>query len=129
MQFLLYCLCGGIGVSTDYSIYFVALKVGIWYQAANVFGYVSGTVVSFFLNRKITFGVRDKLAHRLALFLGIAAIGFSASALMLWLLVAFGSVDAKIAKLFTLPVVVILQFSLNRRITFRECTLTGNPDN
>jgi putative flippase GtrA len=93
------------------------------YQTANIFGYMSGTVVSFFLNRKITFDVRDKMVHRLAMFLGIAAIGFSVSALMLWLLVDFISVDAKIAKLFTLPVVVILQFSLNRRITFRESTV------
>lgn len=124
MQFLLYCLCGGIGVSTDYTVYYVALKLGVWYQAANVFGYVSGTVVSFFLNRKITFSVRDKLAHRLALFLGVAALGFSASAAMLWLLVDYAFVDAKLAKLCTLPVVVILQYSLNRRITFKESTVS-----
>lgn len=123
MQFLLYCLCGGIGVTTDYSIYYVALKFGVWYQAANVFGYISGTVVSFFLNRIITFSVRDKMAHRLAMFLGVATVGFSASAFMLWVLVDFIAVDAKIAKLFTLPVVVILQFSLNRRITFREIAI------
>jgi putative flippase GtrA len=119
MQFLLYCLCGGIGVSTDYAVYYVALKLGAWYQAANVLGYVSGTGVSFLLNRKITFRIRDKLVHRLAIFIGVAAIGYSASALMLWLMVDSISVDAKTAKLFTLPVVVILQFSLNRRITFR----------
>lgn len=124
MQFLLYCICGGIGVSTDYSVYYVALKLGAWYQAANVFGYVSGTVVSFFLNRKITFSVRDKLAHRLAMFLGVAALGFSASAAMLWLLVDYASADAKLAKLCTLPVVVILQYSLNRRITFKESTVS-----
>lgn len=120
MQFLLYCLCGGIGVTTDYLIYYSALTFGLWYQAANVLGYLSGTLVSFFLNRKITFGVHDKLAHRLAIFLGVAAIGFSASALMLWLMVDVISVDARIAKLLTLPVVVIIQFSLNRRITFSE---------
>ena len=122
MQFLLYCLCGGIGVATDYFIYYAALTLGVWYQAANLFGYLSGTLVSFFLNRKITFGVRDKLARRLAMFLGVAATGFFASALMLWLLVDVISVDARIAKLLTLPVVVILQFSLNRRITFSEST-------
>lgn len=120
MQLLLYCLCGGIGVTTDYLIYYTALTFGLWYQAANVLGYLSGTLVSFFLNRKITFGVHDKLAHRLAVFLGVAAIGFAVSALMLWLMVDFMTVDAKIAKLLTLPVVVIIQFSLNRRITFSE---------
>lgn len=120
MQFLLYCLCGGIGVSTDYFIYYMALSFGLWYQAANVFGYLSGTLVSFFLNRKITFSVRDKLVSRLAIFLGVAAIGFSASALMLWLMIDVMSVDAKVAKLLTLPVVVIIQFSMNRRITFSK---------
>lgn len=119
-QFLLYCLCGGIGVTTDYLIYYSAITLGLWYQVANVVGYLSGTLVSFFLQRKITFGVHDKLASRLAIFLGVAAIGFSASALMLWLMVDVMVVDAKIAKLLTLPVVVIIQFSMNRRITFRE---------
>lgn len=122
MQFLLYCLCGGIGVTADYFVYHAVLTFGVWYQAANVFGYLFGTLVSFFLNRKITFGVRDKLAHRLAMFLGVAAIGFSASAVMLWLLVDIMSVDARVAKLLTLPVVVIIQFAMNRRITFGENT-------
>lgn len=118
MQFLLYCLCGGIGVTADYLIYYSALTFGLWYQAANVLGYLSGTLVSFFLNRRITFAVPDKLVRRLTMFLGVAAIGFSASALMLWVFVDVIVLDAKIAKLFTLPVVVLIQFFMNRRITF-----------
>lgn len=118
MQFLLYCLCGGIGVTTDYLIYYSALSFGLWYQAANVLGYFSGTLVSFFLNRKITFAVHDKVVSRLAIFLGVAAIGFSVSALMLWVLVDAMMFDAKIAKLLTLPVVVVIQFAMNRRLTF-----------
>lgn len=120
MQFLLYCLCGGIGVTTDYLIYYSALTFGLWYQVANILGYLSGTLISFYLNRKITFSVQDKTAKRLAIFLGVAAIGFSASALMLWLMIDIMTVDAKIAKLLTLPIVVVIQFSLNRKITFRE---------
>lgn len=120
MQFFLYCLCGGIGVAADYSVYFAALTFGLWYQAANILGYLCGTVISFFLNRKITFAVHDRMGHRLAIFIGVAAIGFSASALMLWLLVDVIMINAKLAKLLTLPVVVVIQFSLNRRITFRE---------
>lgn len=120
MQFFLYCLCGGLGVTTDYIIYYSALTFGLWYQAANVLGYLSGTLVSFFLNRKITFDVKDRMGQRLAIFLGVAAVGFSASAFMLWLMVDVMTVDAKIAKLLTLPIVVVIQYSLNRRITFSE---------
>jgi putative flippase GtrA len=120
MQFLLYCICGGIGVTTDYLIYYLALSLGHWYQEANIFGYLSGTFISFFLNRKITFAVHDKLVRRLTIFLGVAAIGFSASALMLWVLVDVVLLDAKTAKLLTLPIVVLIQFFMNRRITFRS---------
>ena len=56
------------------------------------------------------------------MFLGVAVIGFSVSAVMLWFLVDLMLVDARIAKLLTLPVVVIIQFSMNRRITFFKNT-------
>ncbi|MBB3944597.1 putative flippase GtrA [Rhizobium skierniewicense] len=118
IQFLLYCVCGGIGVSTDYLVYYLSIQSGLWYQSANVLGYLCGTIISFFLNRIITFKARDKIAQRFAIFLSVAAVGFTASVVMLWVLVDYMSVDEKIAKLLTLPVVVVIQFILNRRITF-----------
>ncbi len=120
MQFILYCLCGGIGVLSDYAIFRFALYVGQGYQAANAIGYLAGTLVSFVLNRKITFGVRDKVYRRLALFLCAAGIGYLVSAALMWLFVERGGLDARLAKILTLPVVVALQFSFNRWITFRQ---------
>jgi putative flippase GtrA len=119
-QLVLYCICGGLGVGTDYGVYLLLVSGGVGYQAANVAGYLAGTLLSFFLNRRITFGVRSRVMRRLVLFFGVAAVGFSASALMLWLLVDGAGMDARIAKLLTLPVVVAIQFTLNRRITFAE---------
>lgn len=120
MQFLLYCICGGIGVLSDYSVFYIAITMGGGYQASNAVGYLTGTLVSFVLNRKITFDVRDQTTRRLAMFLGVAGIGFITSALLLELLVNLLAVDARYAKILTLPVVVVLQFSLNRWITFRQ---------
>lgn len=118
-QFLLYCLCGGLGVSTDYLVYYLSYSAGLWYQGANGLGYLAGTLLSFALNRIFTFGMRDRVLQRLGLFLGVAAVGYSASAALLWALVQFGQIDPRIAKLITLPLVVVLQFALNRRITFQ----------
>ncbi len=120
MQFLLYCLCGGTGVLSDYAIFRLALGLGAGYQGANAIGYLSGTLVSFVLNRKITFGVRDQVSRRLALFLGVAGLGYLVSAALMWLFVERFIIDERVAKILTLPVVVVLQFSLNRWITFRK---------
>jgi len=124
MQFFLYCLCGGMGVSTDYIVFYLSVMSGIWYQGANSLGYLAGTLVSFSLNRIFTFGMRDRVLQRLALFLAVASVGFAASALLLWWLVEVINLDARIAKLITLPMVVALQFFLNRRITF-NAALSG----
>jgi putative flippase GtrA len=120
MQFLLYCMFGGIGVLSDYLIFYVFFTIGSEYQVANATGYLAGTLVSFTLNRKITFGVSDQVIRRLFLFLSVATVGYFISALLLWYFVEELMIDARYAKLLTLPVVVVLQFSLNRQITFRQ---------
>ena len=120
MQFLLYCLCGGLGVLVDFSIYSIALEFSINYQIANAAGYFSGTLISFILNRKITFDAKDHVIRRLVLFMGVAGTGYLTSAFFLWALAGFFNLDLRLAKLVTLPVVIILQFSLNRWITFRR---------
>ena len=118
MQFLLYCLCGGAGVATDYAVFYLAVTSGLWYQGANGIGYLAGTLMSFALNRIVTFKMRDRVLQRLAMFLTIAGVGFAASALLLWALVDHAGFDPRIAKLMTLPMVVLVQFSLNRRFSF-----------
>ncbi len=125
MQFLLYCLCGGLGVCTDYAVFWLALGGGLGYQGANALGYLAGTLLSFALNRVLTFGLRDRVLRRLALFLGVASVGFGASAALLWLLVQQLQVEPRLAKLLTLPMVVLLQFGLNRRITFKRAPPAG----
>lgn len=119
IQFLLYCFCGGMGVLSHLAVYGMALRLGMEYQYANAVGYVCGTLLSFFLNRVITFGVVDKTGQRLMLFLMVAGCGYLASAALLWLLVDVAGMPRFWALLPTLPVVVALQFGLNKKLTFR----------
>jgi putative flippase GtrA len=37
-QFLLYLVCGGLGVDTDFACYLLLSGVGLHYQAANITG-------------------------------------------------------------------------------------------
>jgi putative flippase GtrA len=96
------------------------LSFGFWYQLANLLAYFSGTLVSFFLNRIITFRVNDKVGQRLVLFLGASSVGYAVSSGLLWFLVEKSYMNAKIAKLLTLPAVVFIQFYINKRFTFKK---------
>lgn len=119
VQLLLYAICGGTGVLLDLALFWLLTGSGLGYQSANLVGYASGTLASFLLNRHYTFQTYDDPWRRLALFLGTAAVGYAASALALWLLVERAGLEPFMAKLATLFLVLVIQFSLNRAVTFR----------
>ena len=120
IQFFFYCLCGAISASIAYIIYYIAITIGFWYGIANAISYLLGTVISFFLNRKITFQTKDNTLYRLLSFLCVAFIGFVTSTLLLWFLIDHCHLDPRITKLMILPIEAIIQFSLNYSITFKK---------
>lgn len=120
-QFLFYCVIGASGVALDFGIYSLLVKLKLLdYQAANAVGYASGTLLSFFLNAKFNFRVADKIPLRLASFFGIAFLGWLVSAGLLHLFVGRFGFDKYLSKLATLVIVVLLQYNLNRRLSFRK---------
>jgi putative flippase GtrA len=119
-RFALYALCGGSGVALDFCVYAVLVSLGLWYQAANIVGYAAGTLLSFVLNRAITFRVMDAPLRRLASFLAVAAIGYGVSSGALWLLIERMAFNQLLAKAAVLVLVVIIQFGINSAVTFRS---------
>jgi len=120
VQFVRYALCGGLGVLLDVTLFWVITGLGVDYQIANVVGYASGTLLSFVLNRHFTFQKYDETFRRMGLFFGVAGVGYAVSAVTLWFLVEKLGILPILAKLVTLCLVLVIQFSLNRSITFRS---------
>ncbi|HUC83794.1 MAG TPA: GtrA family protein, partial [Candidatus Acidoferrales bacterium] len=88
-QFLLYCVIGTSGTLLDFSVYSLLLDATrLSYQQANAISYASGTLLSFILNSRFNFRVNDRMAQRLACFFGVAFLGWTVSAGLLYVLVA-----------------------------------------
>lgn len=120
IQLVRYGVCGLCGVAIDLLVYFQLLALGIGYQAANLSGYAAGTAASFLLNRHFTFRVYDNTARRFGMFFAVATVGYLASAAMLWVLVERAGLGEGVSKILTLGLVLAIQFTANRHITFRE---------
>ena len=122
-QFLLYCIIGASGVTLDFGIYSLLVKTRLLdYQAANAVGYSSGTLLSFILNARFNFRVTDKIPLRLVSFFSIAFLGWLVSAGLLHLLIGRFNFDKYLSKFATLIVVVLLQYNLNRLLSFRKAS-------
>jgi putative flippase GtrA len=120
-RFLLYCLIGATGASFDFLVYFGLLKsFALPIQIANAAGYLCGTILSFILNARFNFKTRDFVALRFVSFCGVGFIGWAASAAFLYLLVNRFGFDKYMSKLMTIVVVVLVQYNLNRLLSFRK---------
>jgi putative flippase GtrA len=96
------------------------------FQAANAAGYASGTVLSFALNSRFNFRARDWLTLRFLSFCVVGVLGLTVSYAALRLLINGHGVNKYLAKLAAIAIVVLLQYNLNRIISFRQTRPT--PD-
>jgi len=105
----------------DFLVYSLLVKeTHLHYEVANAIGYASGTVLSFFLNAHFNFKTRDSLSLRFLLFCGVAFLGWALSAGILYLTVGHLGWNKYLAKLVTIMAVVLLQYNLNRLISFKK---------
>jgi putative flippase GtrA len=120
-QFVVYCLIGASGATLDFVVYSLLVKEAqIHYEVANAIGYASGTVLSFFLNAHFNFKTRGALTLRFLSFCGVGLLGWALSAGVLFLTVGHLGWDKYFAKLVTIVGVVLLQYNLNRLISFKK---------
>jgi putative flippase GtrA len=126
-QFVHYCLIGVSGATLDFLVYSAVVKWGGGrYQIANAIGYASGTALSFILNAHFNFKTRDVLLLRMVSFFGVATLGWAASAGILQMTVGWLGWNKYLAKLTTIFVTVLLQYNLNRLLSFRKISSGQN---
>ena len=118
-HFLLYAIIGGFCAALDFGIY-SALCFILPYLWANVISTHCGIFCSFFLNRQFNFKVKNKTVVRFLSFYIVGLIGLGISSLLLYLLVDMANLNELVCKLLTIVLVAIIQFILNKFITFKN---------
>lgn len=120
-ELVIYCLIGCTGATLDFVVYAgLTSGTGCHYQIANFIGVTCGIINNFILNYYFNFRVRNHFFLRLTSFYGVGMIGCALSAGCLWLLVEKLSINMLIAKLGTIFIVTVVQFCLNKFITFKR---------
>lgn len=117
---ILYGIIGGFCAVLDFGVYTALCYWDIMpYLWANIISIHVGIFTSFALNRSFNFRVKDKTATRFLSFYAVGLIGLGISELMLYLMVTAGGWNELICKLLSIVVVALVQFLLNKYITFK----------
>ena len=118
-QLVRYTLIGGSGVALDFAVFLLLHNLaGMDEQLANALSTTLGIANNFVLNALFTFERRDRLVVR---FLRFYAVGLTGIVLTNLLFLAFTDglgIDANLVKAASLPLVLALQFVLNRKWSF-----------
>jgi putative flippase GtrA len=119
-NFILYSVIGLTGVSINYVAFFILVHFfNIHYQVANFISVSMGITNNFILNSRYNFKVKDILMKRFVSFYTIGLFGLLVSSSLLYLFHKIWGINVFVSKAMTLVFVVILQFFLNRKFTFR----------
>lgn len=117
---ILYGIIGGLCAALDFGVYTALCYWNIMpYLWANIISIHVGIFTSFTLNRSINFKVKDKTATRFLSFYAVGLTGLGISELMLYLMVTVGGWNEVLCKLLSIVVVALVQFVLNKYITFK----------
>ncbi len=123
---ILYGMIGGISSGLDFSLYTIFVELTtLNYLVANCISVVIGITVSFLLNRKYNFKVEDKTMWRFFIFLSIGLGGLLFSNLLLYGCIEYMQLNKLVSKLLSIVPVVLLQFILNKFITFKTDKKNG----
>lgn len=120
-HFVLYSLIGATGATIDFLIFLLLTSVtALSYLPANIISVSCGIANNFIWNVKFNFKVKERVFVRFISFYCIGLIGMGLSTLLLYLLVDLVGVGSILAKVMTIGIVVIVQFLLNKYISFRQ---------
>ncbi|MCL2435892.1 MAG: GtrA family protein [Lentimicrobiaceae bacterium] len=119
-QLILYGIIGATSAGLDFIIYSTLCYSDVNYQIANIISTHCGIFCSFLLNRHFNFKVKDKFFKRFFSFYIIGLVGLALTWLLLFIFVEMMDMNELIAKLIAIFAVAIVQFILNKFITFKK---------
>ncbi len=120
-QFALFCAIGLVNTAVGYAaILFASFVLGFSLYAANAFGYGVGLLISFTLNRRVTFGSRTAALPGLARFALAFVPCYGLNLLVLHLAVHSLALPEYLAQAAAITTYTIAFFALCRFFVFRR---------
>lgn len=118
---ILYGVIGGFSAGIDFVVFYSLTNIlGVYYLVANIFSVTIGITISFILNKKYNFKVKDRVLKRFLIFISIGFGGLLLSSTLLYFFVDILILDKIISKILSIVLVVLIQFILNKFITFKN---------
>lgn len=118
---ILYGIIGSFSAGVDFLIFYALTTIGdVFYLVANIISVTIGITISFILNKNFNFKVKDKVFKRFLIFISVGFSGLLLSSAFLYFFIDILIIDKIISKFLSIVFVVLIQFFVNKLITFKK---------
>lgn len=125
-KFTNYCIIGGLSAGLDFIVFSIFTKFFDWkWLIANCLSVTVGILTSFTLNATLNFKTTDNLLRRFLQFFATGMLGLIVASSCIYVFHEFIGIDEIISKLLSIILVTFLQYSLNKKFSFKS---TNNED-
>lgn len=125
---ILYCMIGGGSAGVDLVIFFLLTTLASWnWLPAHTVSVTCGIVCSFFFNALLNFKKTDRLLVRFVSFFSIGLLGLVLAAAVIKLFHDVFGFSQQISKFISLIFVVVVQYALNKKISFGSLSRKETP--
>jgi putative flippase GtrA len=128
MQLIYYLFSGGTGFVVNMGVFALGVYVfDLWYITAAIIGFICGVMVSFILQKYVTFkNTRtDTMRYQMTVYAALALFNVGMNALILYGLVDMLAVHEFVAEFISNGTVAIWSFFIYKYVTFKD--LVPNP--
>ena len=124
MQFIKFGIVGGINTVLSYGIYFVGIRLGLHYAAANFVAFVITVFISYVLNGNFVFkedgGSRFDIKALLKVYASYSITSLFLTTILLWFEVDILGLPEEIGPIINLFITVPVNFLLNKFWAYRK---------
>jgi putative flippase GtrA len=117
-QILRYCAVGAVNTLVSLALATILLAAGTPLLVASACAFATGAVTGYALNRRWTFGARHSVSAG-GVYAGVTLCGLGLDTALVHVIHGAGA-SALAAFVLALPIVTLLTFAANRRLTFRS---------
>ncbi len=121
-----YLFAGGLAFATNLSLLFIfAHYFHLWYLAASTLAFIVSVVVSFTVQKYITF--RDKTTervhHQAMMYLAIALFNVTANGVFMYSFVDLAHIPYMIAQVFSAGIIAVWSLGVYRYLIFKHAAI------
>lgn len=124
--FMRYLFAGGLAFGTNLALLFIfAYYFHLWYLTASTLAFIVSVIVSFTVQKFITFRDRttDTVHHQIAKYIAIALFNVSANGGIMYALVDLAQIHYMFAQIFSAGIIAVWSLGAYRYLIFKHAVI------